>query len=88
MIRIVIENILLLLAPAAIYFAYNWLIRRGNKTGREILSDAPLVWLAAMGVALLAIVMVLFGFNESGKPGVGYAPPEYRDGKIVPGHKL
>ncbi len=88
MIRIVIENILLLLAPALIYFAYNWLRRDGQKSGKELVSDAPLVWLAVMGVSLLAIVMVVFGGNKSGKPGVGYAPPEYRDGKVVPGHKL
>ncbi|MGE0628814.1 MAG: DUF6111 family protein [Hyphomicrobiaceae bacterium] len=87
MIRLIIENLLLLLAPTLIYLAYQWIVRREDTSGRQILSDAPLVLLGLMGITLMAIVLLFFAnTHKGGKPGVGYVPPQVKDGKIVPGH--
>ena len=45
MIRVVIENILLFLLPAAMYVGYVLLTRRGSTSAGTVVSDAPLVWL-------------------------------------------
>jgi len=37
------------------------------------------------GVALALSVILIFGTLEGGEPGEPYRPPEFRDGKIVPG---
>ena len=46
----------------------------------------PWIWLAGMGVALLAIVLfvvtVHFGAPQEGV----YVPPRWQNGDIVPGH--
>jgi hypothetical protein len=85
MIRIVIENLLLFLAPTAIYVVYIYLSRRGQVTPQNILDEAPLIWLCAAGATLVVITLLAFGTTSGGKPGQSYEPPEMRDGKIVPG---
>lgn len=84
MIRIVIENILLLLLPTAIYVSYV-LLRRGNKAGpANVLDDAPLLWLFVAGVTLVIVTLFLFASPPGGKPGDVYVPPSFKDGKIEP----
>ncbi|HXF52780.1 MAG TPA: DUF6111 family protein [Hyphomicrobiaceae bacterium] len=85
MIRIVIENLLLFLAPTAIYVVYIYLSRRGKVTPQNVLDEAPLIWLCAAGAAVVVITLLTFGTTSGGKPGQTYEPPELRDGKIVPG---
>lgn len=86
MIRIVIENLLLLLLPTLIYVAWVFLTSRGPGTQRKSLNDAPFIWLFLAGILLAVSVLVTFGTLEGGAPGQAYRPPEFRDGKIVPGH--
>ncbi|MEL6372387.1 MAG: DUF6111 family protein [Pseudomonadota bacterium] len=87
MIRIVIENVLLFLLPAAIYFGYVYL--RYNDKPDKVASawdEAPLFALAGAGIAMIAAFLVVFGsFTETGKPGDRYTPPVLKDGKIQPG---
>jgi len=85
MIRVVIENLLLFLAPTVIYVAYIYLSRRGKVTPQNVLDEAPLIWLCAAGAALVVITLLTFGSTSGGKPGQTYEPPVLRDGKIVPG---
>jgi len=85
MIRIVIENLLLLLLPTMLYVAYIYLTVGGKGSKQSVLDDAPLVWLFVAGVALALSVILIFGTLEGGEPGEAYRPPEFRDGKIVPG---
>ena len=56
MIRVVIENILLFLLPTALYVAFMLLRNRHQRPGsaRQIIDDAPIVWLLVAG----AIVMI------------------------------
>src|SRR5437016_3850342 len=54
MIRVVIENILLFLLPAAMYVGYVLLTRRGSTSAGTVVSDAPLVWLFVAGALIVA----------------------------------
>lgn len=89
MIRIVLENVLLFLLPTLAYVAYVMLRRRAGdkKSAQDVLDEAPLVWLFAAGAILMMVGVAYFATTSGGKPGQGYEPPVYRDGKIVPGHK-
>ncbi len=85
MIRVVIENLLLLLLPTLLYVAYVYLTVGGKSAKQSVLDDAPLIWLFLAGVGLALSVILIFGTLEGGSPGEAYRPPEFRDGKIVPG---
>jgi hypothetical protein len=87
MIRWAIESIILFFLPTLIYVGYVWLRRPDEMTGRDVLAEAPILWLTATGAILVVLVMIVFGSIEGGKPGEGYEPPVYKDGKIIPGHK-
>ena len=49
MIRMLIENILLFVLPTLAYLAYVYLARKESSTGRDVLADAPLLWLSVAG---------------------------------------
>ena len=95
MIRVVVENLLLFLTPAFLYFAYV-LIARGAAPGRSeersanpataLFDGAPYVWLFFAGTVLVILTLAAFGSNSGGKPGQQYEPPTMKDGHIVPGH--
>jgi hypothetical protein len=86
MIRIVIENVLLFLAPTLCYVIYVYVMRSDEKGGVAVLDDAPLIWLFAAGAALVLTTLVLFGSTSGGRPGQTYHPPVIKDGRIQPGH--
>jgi hypothetical protein len=85
MIRIVIENILLFLLPAALYFGYVLLTRRGATAG-EVINDAPLLWLLTSGALLVMATLIYFASTTvGGRPDQTYTPPYMKDGQIQPG---
>jgi hypothetical protein len=47
--------------------------------------DAPWLWLAAAGIGLMAVVMLIGVFIHDTAPAVRYVPPHIEDGKVVPG---
>lgn len=86
MLRVVLVNLTLLLLPSLLYGVYIYLMRRGAPPGEPV-SDAPFLWLFAAGILLMLASMAFFiQFSEGGKPGQSYHPPEYKDGKIIPGY--
>jgi hypothetical protein len=85
MIRIVIENIILLLLPTLVYFAYIYLTVSTARGRSKAVNDAPLLWLFVLGACLVLLVLLTFGSNSGSRPGDVYTPPVFRDGKIVPG---
>ena len=89
MIRVVIENILLFLLPAAMYVGYVLLTRHGSTSAGTVVSDAPLVWLFVAGAALVAATLAYYAtITPGGPPGhQTYVPPRVgKDGRIEPGH--
>jgi Family of unknown function (DUF6111) len=85
MIRVVLVNLLLVMFPILLYFSYVYLRRQG-RPDEQILSDAPIFWLLAAGVALMLASLILFGQWEGGAPGKHYVPPRMKDGVVIPGH--
>ncbi|MEO1206126.1 MAG: DUF6111 family protein [Pseudomonadota bacterium] len=85
MVRIVLENIILLLLPTLLYFTYIFVMRGKSASRQQTIDDAPFIWLFAGGVLLMLGVMVAFGNMTAHKPSEIYSPPVFRDGKIVPG---
>lgn len=86
MIRIVIENILLFLAPTLAYLLFILVTRPASRNSSAVLDDAPLIWLFAAGATLLLVTLVFFSSTSGGKPGQAYTPPSIKDGRIAPGH--
>ncbi len=94
MIRIALECALLFLLPAALYFGYHVIARdmlKGRsttpKTASEIVDEAPLVWLFALGSILLFGSLIAFATLQ--EPGIDkpYEPAVYKNGKITQGAK-
>ena len=85
MIRVIVENILLFLLPAAVYVAYMLLTRRRSSPG-EVFNDAPLVWLFTAGAAMVIASLIYFASTTvGGSPDQKYTPPYMKDGRIQPG---
>jgi hypothetical protein len=85
MIRIILVNLLFLLLPLIIYFAYA-LLRQGGEPDDGILTNAPIFWLLAVGVGLMLMAIIILGRWEGGEPGKRYVPPQFKDGVVNPGH--
>jgi hypothetical protein len=90
-IRILIEILVPLLLPVALYAA--WMAverRRAEKLGRgekPTWSEAPVVWLSVAGLALAAVATVglVLIRDADGPRGVYVAPRMDAQGNIVPG---
>lgn len=86
-----------LLLPAAIYLLWRVIARRrpaatddgsadsSAESRDDLWREAPWLWLAIAGMALLVVVL-LFGAFVHGSPQRGqYLPPRMENGQIVPG---
>ncbi len=85
MIRVLIENILLFLAPTLIYVVYVYLAYEPGGRNVKLLDGAPLIWLFVAGALLVVVTLVAFGSTSGGRPGQVYEPPVLKDGRIEPG---
>jgi hypothetical protein len=89
MLRIVLEYLVPLVLPTAVYFAVQYWLRRRVAEGHPVPKpswwDAPWPWLGAAGLVLMLGVLALVSMNEGAPPGAEYHPPELEDGKVQPG---
>lgn len=86
MIRVVIENIVLLLLPTVLYFSYIYLTRGTVTNRQQAIDDAPFLWLFVAGAALCMIALAFFAsYSGAGRPQDVYIPSVVKDGKIIPG---
>ena len=46
--------------------------------------DAPWVWIASAGMALLIVSLIVFGLTSGVDPGTNLVPPTWVDGVIMP----
>ena len=85
MIRVILQIVIPLVLPTALYLAYATFLRRKDPNA-EI--DIPKPWfrLAAVGLALVVISLGATAVTTGDKPGGRYVAPRQVDGKIVPGH--
>jgi putative exporter of polyketide antibiotics len=86
MIRVVLFSLLVVLFPLITYIAYVHFFKHPERTVGEIIADAPVVWLGGLGIVLIVVGLIFYGPTDGASPGKKYHPPEYRDGKIVPGY--
>lgn len=84
MLRFVIENTLLFLLPTALYCAYIWMTKK-SEPDRPLIDAQALLWLMAVGAALVLATIFFFGSFEGGKPEQAYRPPHMKNGEIQPG---
>ena len=86
MLRVFLTIVLPLLLPTALYVAWLWFMHWSANAEPVRWSALPLVWLAAAGVLLLALVLITVTVHF-GEPTEGrYVPPRYEDGQVVPPH--
>jgi hypothetical protein len=87
MTRILLQYLLPLLLPAAIYLAWAWFSRARHPAGAlpGRLRDGPWFWLIFAGVALAAAGLVFTALIGGEAPGETYQAPRWEDGGIVPG---
>lgn len=87
-----------LLLPTVIYLLWRMIAGRpapsdaANQDGGataasrdDLWRDAPWMWLALAGAALLALVLLVGVFVHSAPPSGQYVPPRMEGGKILPG---
>jgi hypothetical protein len=86
MLRLLVTILLPLFLPTALYLLWVTLVRPARRNGTALWAALPWLWLAAVGVALLVIVLLVvtvhFGTPQEGV----YVPPRWQNGRIVPGH--
>jgi len=86
MIRVAVEIVVLFLLPTLAYLGYALLTRPG-RPAKEVVSDAPLVWLGLSGIALAFGTLVYYGsITTQGGLEQTYTPARIKDGQIEPGH--
>ena len=82
MIRILIVNLLLFLAP----FIAGWV---WNKWVQKRYPDLPVQrrWAlsAAIGAMLVIAGLLIWRFANENSPQGSYVPPQFKDGEVVPG---
>ena len=86
MLREILTLVVPLLLPTVLYLVWLRATRWSEAGTAAAWGKFPWVWLAAIGVALTAVVLVVVtvGFGTA-MPGI-YVPPRYEGGNIVPGH--
>ena len=88
MSRVLLQFLLPLLLPAAVYFGWVWLARRtgkGQAGGVMGLQEGLWFWLVAAGLALMVAGLVFTALMGQGQVEGTYEPPRFEGGRIVPG---
>lgn len=83
--RQVLQILVPLLLPTALYFVYLKIARRRATPGAPT-PDVPWIWLGVAGAALLVISLAAVAVVGGAPPGSVYEPAKLIDGKIQPGH--
>ena len=89
MMRKFLTILLPLIVPFLLYWVYLAFARRkAGAAGAPAPGwhEAPWVWIAGAGVALLLISLFVFGITRGVEPGTKLVPPTWVDGEIVPSH--
>ena len=86
MIRNVFGVVLLFLLPTLAWLVFALLARPG-RPAKEVVGEAPLVWLGLSGIALAFATLVYYGSTTTqGGLDQTYTPARIKDGQIEPGH--
>jgi hypothetical protein len=90
MFRFFFTFLLPLIAPVALYLAWNWIQLRRIASGKRAeptttFAEMPWLVLAGAGVSMLVVTLLAFAVMGGGaEPGSAYIPPHMENGKLVP----
>jgi ABC-type phosphate transport system auxiliary subunit len=86
--RVALTILLPLLLPTILYVLWAAAAGRRQPVGTSALGQGvPWLWLAAGGIILAAIMLIIVNVGV-GAPEGTYVPPHVVDGQVVPGHVL
>jgi len=89
MTRILLNYLLPIVLPTAVYFTWVWLSRRRRAGGPQgeaaTTRSAPWFWLICAGFTLMAATLVYVALTSGHPPGLKYQAPHYEGGKVIPG---
>lgn len=85
--RVIVEIVVPLVLPTVLYILWVLAVRRAGAGRTAAWQKMPFLWLAAAGVVLLALFLVVMtvGFGTDTRGSV-YVPAQYKNGRIIPGH--
>ena len=86
MIRILLTIVIPLLLPTLLYLLWLVAARRALPAAPGPWRALPWPWLLGVGLVLAAAMLYLIGTRIGGSPQGVYVPPQYIDGRVVPGH--
>lgn len=88
MIRVLLEYLLPLVLPIAVYLVWGWITGKRRRTAEEPPRwyEGPWFWLLVAGFVMMVTVMTIGAIVEGVSPDRVYVPPHVENGQIVPGH--
>jgi hypothetical protein len=87
MLRIILQYILPLAFPLALYLVWALYHKKKNADSDHLhVSNWPWLKLSLAGVALMVVTLVAVYIFSGFEPGGTYHPPVYKDGQVIPGH--
>lgn len=84
MIRLIALDVVLFLAPFAIYAIYLYATQK-SVGGSDEWTLKVIGWLALAGAVLVVIVLLVFMHFDAAPPGGRYVPAHMENGVLVPG---
>jgi Family of unknown function (DUF6111) len=84
MARIVFELAGFFILPFLCYAGFLIWQQRHPRAAKKILTRKALQWQTLAGVALMAMVLVVYGLTDESHTGA-YSPAVFKDGQLVPG---
>jgi Family of unknown function (DUF6111) len=84
--RIFLTIVLPFLLPTILYVLWLVAMRRIELAGAASWRALPWPWLVAAGLMLMAALLYFVSIHVGGSAQGTYVPPQYIDGRIVPGH--
>ncbi|MBK8173867.1 MAG: hypothetical protein IPK66_00765 [Rhodospirillales bacterium] len=88
MSRILLQYLLPLLLPTAIWLLWYLIVGRRTVTAdgsRSVLYHGPWFWLFLGGVCLLGVSLVFSALTQGYDPIGRYVAPHWENGRVVPG---
>jgi hypothetical protein len=85
MIRPVLTELVLFLAPFALYALFLWVTKRGGVLESGNWPMSHVLWLAIAAFVLVIASFIVLAHWDRVPPGSTYIPAHMEDGKLVPG---
>lgn len=83
MSRVLLQYLLPLILPLAVYVTWNWLSGGRKATLSETMAKGPWFWLILAGFGLMVAGLAATAVLTSDSPDAPYSPPRFEDGRIV-----